>query len=91
LLENRHSSARLEAKNAYDQTPFMLAIESDNLEILKWLLGYIKANELAVPNQITELNKYGKNSIMIAAEFGKDKIVDWLVKEVAKVHYSTIK
>ena len=73
--------------NQYGQTTCMLAVESNNIRELKWMVNYIEEHQyknhlgIDIPNPLTAVNKYNKNALLIASEFGKYEIVEWLIKD----------
>jgi ankyrin repeat protein len=62
----------------------MLAIENNHIELVKWMVNFIEKKEEKKEGKNDHLevvNTYGKNALIIASEFGKYEIVEWLLYE----------
>jgi len=85
LVEKANADVSL--SNEYLQTACMLAVESNNIRELKWMVNYIEEHQyknhmgIDIPNPLTAVNTYNKNAMLIASEFGKYEIVEWLIKD----------
>jgi ankyrin repeat protein len=88
LIERGASVYKL---NVNRQTALMLAIEGGHLEIVQYLIAVRTIETVSIckakpedvtTDQLLVENKWNKTALLIAAEFGKDTIVRWLVDDM---------
>lgn len=73
------SGANIGDKNDYGQTALILGVENSHIDVVQWLASYVDAPG-AANKQLEIRNKYDKNALLVACEFGKDEIVAWVVE-----------
>ena len=71
------------------QIALMLAIDGGHLDIVQYLTSIEKEESVPISDKSKEMtsnqllieNRWNKSALIIAAEFGKDRIVEWLIEQ----------